>query len=69
MYRSFLRNYRLAEMGTRVGVMMKQRHTIIAKYPYKLKLTPGQPGAQEEFDRALCQDLSGKAMYLEWSRE
>lgn len=32
------------------GIKMKEPHTIIDKWPLKLKLKPGQKGAKEEFD-------------------
>lgn len=43
-------------------------HTIIEAWPYRLKLQPGQPGAQAEFDRRLAGGMSGKERYVEWSR-
>jgi hypothetical protein len=47
---------------------MKETHTIIDKWPYRLKLRPGQPGAQEEFDRCISGGMSGKERYVEWKR-
>lgn len=47
---------------------MKVEHTIIDKWPYRLKLRPGQAGAQEEFDRYLSGGLSSKERYVEWRR-
>lgn len=47
---------------------MKEKHTIIEKWPFRLKLRPGQPGAQEEFDRLLRGDVSSKERYVEWKR-
>lgn len=54
--------------GNVIGVAMKEQHTIIQKWPYKLKLQPGQPGAQAEFDRHLMIGTSGKDRYVEWKR-
>ncbi|KAL4749304.1 hypothetical protein BDW72DRAFT_214109 [Aspergillus terricola var. indicus] len=51
-----------------VNAAMKDTHTIIDKWPYRLKLRPGQPGAQEEFDRCLGSGLSTKERYVEWRR-
>ncbi len=47
---------------------MKDTHTIIEKWPFRLKLQPGQHGAQEEFDRLLSAGVSGKERYVEWKR-
>jgi hypothetical protein len=47
---------------------MKEKHSIIEKWPYRLKLRPGQPGAQEEFERRLRDGVSGKERYIEWKR-
>lgn len=47
---------------------MKEKHTVIEKWPFRLKLRPGQPGAQEEFDRLLAGGVSGKERYVEWKR-
>lgn len=51
-----------------LGVAIKEKHTIIEKWPYRLKLRPGQPGAQEEFDRLITGGVSGKECYVEWRR-
>ncbi|KAL7804936.1 hypothetical protein V8C44DRAFT_369117 [Trichoderma aethiopicum] len=50
------------------GVAMKDKHTVIDKWPYQLKLRPGQPGAQEEFNRLVRGDLLGTERYVEWRR-
>lgn len=51
-----------------LGATMKKEHTIIDRWPYQLKLQPGQPGAQEEFDQRISGGLSGKERYVEWNR-
>ncbi|KAF5534428.1 hypothetical protein FPHYL_13431 [Fusarium phyllophilum] len=50
----------------KVGI--KDQHTIIEKWPFRLKLKPGQEGAQEEFDRMMGPGVTGKEFYLEWKR-
>jgi hypothetical protein len=47
---------------------MKDRHTFTEKWPCRLKLRPGQPGAQEEFDQRLADSSTGKERYVEWKR-
>ncbi|KAH0421179.1 hypothetical protein CcaCcLH18_13597 [Colletotrichum camelliae] len=51
-----------------VGAAMKGSHTVIEKWPFRLKLRPGQTGAQEEFDRLLGGGVSSKERYVEWKR-
>lgn len=50
----------------KVGI--KAEHTIIEKWPSRLKLKPGQAGVQEEFDRMMGAGVTGKEFYLEWKR-
>jgi hypothetical protein len=50
------------------GAAMKLEHTVIEKWPFKLKLRPGQPGAQDEFNRLFSGGLSSKERYIEWKR-
>ncbi|ROT36821.1 hypothetical protein SODALDRAFT_298432 [Sodiomyces alkalinus F11] len=64
----FMKEFMFAELGEIVGAAMKDRHTVIEKWPYRLRLSPGQPGAQEEFDRALGGGPSSKERYVEWKR-
>ncbi|KAH9225123.1 hypothetical protein K456DRAFT_1776129 [Colletotrichum gloeosporioides 23] len=42
-----------SQIARLVGAAMKGSHTVIEKWPFRLKLRPGQTGAQEEFDRLL----------------
>ncbi|KAG4287362.1 hypothetical protein FPRO06_05014 [Fusarium proliferatum] len=47
---------------------IKDEHTIIEKWPFRLKLKQGQAGEQEEFDRVMGAGVTGKEFYLEWKR-
>ncbi|KAI9372814.1 hypothetical protein BJX61DRAFT_542323 [Aspergillus egyptiacus] len=49
-------------------VKMKRNHPIVEKWPYALKLLPGQEGAQEEFERRMGDGLTGGERYVEWQR-
>lgn len=48
--------------------MVKDRHTIIEKWPMGLKKRPGQPGAQEEFDIFIAAGANGTERYMEWRK-
>ena len=56
-------------MGQLLGMRMKKTHTIIGKWPLRLKLRFGQPGAQEEFDILLPSSHSGAERYVEWASD
>jgi hypothetical protein len=64
----FVKNSELSKFEPLMGFAMKEKNTIIEKWPFRLKLQPGQPGAQEEFDQLLKGGVSGKEFYLEWKR-
>jgi hypothetical protein len=57
-----------AELARVAGVAIKGKHTVIEKWPYRLKLKYGQPGAQREFERALRGASRSKERYVEWKR-
>ncbi|OBT80489.1 hypothetical protein VF21_00845 [Pseudogymnoascus sp. 05NY08] len=59
---------KFSEAAQYMGATVKEKPTVIEKWPFKLKLRPGQPGAQEEFDRLLRGGVSGKERYVEWKR-
>ncbi|KAJ1324714.1 DUF4470 domain-containing protein [Microdochium nivale] len=64
----FAKSQGLAELGRDSGFCIKEKHTVIAKWPHKLKLRPGQLGAQEEFERCLRAAVSSKERYVEWKK-
>lgn len=59
---------RFGEVAHFLDASQKVNHTIIEQWPYRLKLQPGDPGAQEEFDRLFSGGLSGTECYLEWRK-
>lgn len=63
-----MKDFKFCETAQFIGAALKEKHTIIEKWPFRLKLRPGQPEAQEEFDRALGGGVSGKERYVEWKR-
>ncbi|KAL2833788.1 hypothetical protein BDW59DRAFT_156589 [Aspergillus cavernicola] len=64
----YTKEFKFHEVAEFLQVEMKDKHTIIEKWPYRLKLQPGQPKAQEEFDRCLVGGMSSKERYVEWKR-
>ncbi|KAH0425491.1 hypothetical protein CcaCcLH18_10950 [Colletotrichum camelliae] len=57
-----------SESARLFGATMKEDNTVIEKWPFRLKLRPGQTGAQEEFDRLLRGGVSSQECYVEWKR-
>jgi hypothetical protein len=51
-----------------LGVEIKEQHTIVEKWPFKLELEPEQKGTKEEFDFMMIGGMSGKKRYMEWKR-
>lgn len=64
----YMKNHNFAEAAESVGATMKKDHTIVEKWPFRVKLRPGQPGAQEEFDRLLRDRCLGQECFVEWKR-
>ncbi|KAI3390878.1 hypothetical protein diail_8456 [Diaporthe ilicicola] len=64
----FAKEHEFAEAARGLGAEMKEKHTVIEKWPFKLKFLPHQPKAQEEFDRLLRGGLSSKERYVEWKK-
>lgn len=50
------------------GICMKKDHTIVEKWPLRLKLGQGQAGAQLEFEILEASDHTGHERYVEWKR-
>jgi hypothetical protein len=63
---SFMTAFDFQQVAKNVWAIIKEEHTIVEKWPYRLKLQPGQPGAQEEFDRLMSGGVSGTERYVEW---
>jgi hypothetical protein len=61
-------DFKFSEAAQSIGAAMKEKNTIIEQWPFRLKLRPGQPGAQGEFERLLGGGVSGKERYVEWKR-
>jgi hypothetical protein len=61
----FLKDFEFHKASNIFGAIMKEKHTIIEKWPYRLKLRPSQPGAQDKFDRCMREGVSGKERYVE----
>jgi hypothetical protein len=50
------------------GLIMKKKNTIVESWPLRLKASPGDLDAQEEFDLLLSSSSSGIERYVEWSK-
>lgn len=63
-----MKNSGFVKAAERAGATMKQENSVVEDWPFKLKLRPGQPGAQDEFDRLICGGVSSKERYVEWKK-
>ena len=68
MNNSYIVKHRMREATKSMGTVMKQSHTIVEKWPFRMKLQPGQPVTQAEFDQCLAIGVTGKERYIEWKR-
>ncbi|PFH56468.1 hypothetical protein XA68_16469 [Ophiocordyceps unilateralis] len=64
----YTRLHNFSQAAFLIGAVIKENPTIIEKWPYRLKLRPGQPKAQQEFERVLASWAIGKERYMEWRR-
>ncbi|RDA86906.1 hypothetical protein CP532_1837 [Ophiocordyceps camponoti-leonardi (nom. inval.)] len=64
----YARTMNFCHAAALIGATVKETHTIVEKWPWRLKLRPGQPGAQEEFDRVLGSWAIGKERFVEWKK-
>ncbi len=63
-----MKSQNFKEIERQSGTKMKSKNTIIERWPMRLKLKHGQPGAQEEFDAALASRHDAWNCYVEWKR-
>lgn len=64
----YKKEYKFDEFASLLGMKMKDRHTIIEKWPTRPKLEPGQPHADNEIAKLLATNLSHAERYVEWKR-
>lgn len=60
-----MKTHRFDEFAHFTGMEMKQVHTIIDKWPCKVKKKPEQRGAKEEFETLLGSAHFGSQRYVE----
>lgn len=65
---SYMVKFEFSKAAELAGAAMKDEHTVIEKWPFRLKLQHGQPGAQDEFDRLIARGVSSNERYIEWKR-
>ncbi|KAI1779113.1 hypothetical protein F4818DRAFT_403367 [Hypoxylon cercidicola] len=66
IFQRFLARIDMRSIQARLNLTMKEYNTIVDPWPTRLKLRPDQPGAQEEFARALSSPFTGVERYVEW---
>ncbi|CAF3612824.1 unnamed protein product [Fusarium graminearum] len=62
------KTFNFSDFPQYMGVTIKEKHTIVEKWPYRLKRKPHQRGAKEDFNLSMRGGASGKELYLEWKR-
>lgn len=59
---------KFSEFAHYVGMKMKDRHTVVEKWPTRPTRKPGQPGFEKEIAMFLATDFSNTERYVEWKR-
>lgn len=57
-----------ANAAKKAGLRMKPVHTIVEKWPSKLKLKANEPGGKEEFEIMMASGHDSRDRYVEWTR-
>ena len=60
---------RFSDIEQSLNMAMKQTHTVIEKWPLRLKLQPNQNGALEEMKDLLASAYTGCERYVEWKKK
>ena len=60
--------HKMKMVGQLYGFETKKDHTLVDKWPMRLQLKPGQPGALEEFLNLRASRHAGTERYVEWKR-
>ncbi|PKK48400.1 hypothetical protein CI102_8134 [Trichoderma harzianum] len=68
VFERFMMEVGFSELKELFRVVMKEKHTVIEKWPFRSKLRHGQPGAMEEFVRLNNEVVFAKDRYVEWRR-
>lgn len=58
----FMKECHLAEISQMLGVKIKNKHTLVARWPLRLR----KGAKQEEFDMIMASGHTGSERYVEW---
>lgn len=61
-------NYNFKQISADLNVEMKKVHTVVEKWPTRLKLKIGEKGDKEEFLMLLGSNFIGTERHVEWRR-
>lgn len=64
----FMKEYKFSDLARLCKVATKEEHTVIEKWPFRMKLHWDHPGAMEEFDRLVDETMLAKERFVEWRR-
>ncbi|KAK5993033.1 hypothetical protein PT974_06460 [Cladobotryum mycophilum] len=65
-FNKYMRAWKFEDGGRRMGMAIKEKHTIIDKWPLRLRKIAGEEGSREEFDMSLGTGHAGDERYMEW---
>ncbi|KAG8628190.1 hypothetical protein KVT40_004063 [Elsinoe batatas] len=66
IWEAYVERVGFGEAAEEAGMNVKERHTVVEKWPYRAGFEPGDPVVMEGFWRRLGSGLSGCERYVEW---
>lgn len=68
-FNEYMKDVQMLELSTALGLVMKERHTIIEAWPFRVKDTAYSEEAKRNFEFLYRSGLVGWERYVEWKRE
>ncbi|KAF2227139.1 hypothetical protein BDZ85DRAFT_306527 [Elsinoe ampelina] len=66
IWETYTQRIRFGEAARQAGMRVKEGHTLVEKWPYRVRFEAGDPVVMEGFWRRLGSGLSGCERYVEW---
>ena len=68
LFGRYIQNEDFEQKSANASLGMISKHTVIERWPYRLKKQPGEEGAQEDFKLLPSSGLTGWERQVEWER-
>jgi hypothetical protein len=68
-FNEYMKDVQMLELSTALGLVMKEKHTIIEAWPFRMKETAYSVAAKRNFEFLYRSGLVGWERYVEWKRK